>query len=347
MDSNIVLSILVTTYNIKNCIQQTIDSILSERIHYNYEILIGDDGSSDGTLDVIRELQSKYPTLISFFSMDRDLNKQYLSIQRASRNRLNLLKHAKGRYLIYLDGDDFFTGNGFINKSIDFLEKSQNRNYVCIGHNMNFYYENTQEYKPIMSANVKEGYLKQSFYWRNLWLPAEAFVFRNVIKIEEILNNKRFANFFDDNLITYHYIQHGKIYYEHGVTVNYRQNPNGFLNQNAEYCNIVNMYSKGIQREISKDMKSIAIRNYPVFKYFYLNKAKLNISMYENFRIQAGDYTKDELSSWYERKYSSIFLFFANILLTLAYYNNLAVYIFKTKGVIYLLKRLISKMVKR
>ncbi|MDY5885353.1 MAG: glycosyltransferase family 2 protein, partial [Treponema sp.] len=103
--SEIYLSILVTTYNIEAYIESTIDSIFSEKIRYPYEILIGDDGSSDKSIEIIKSLRNKYPELIDYYVMPRECDKKYLPIQRASRNRLNLLKHAKGKYLIYLDGD--------------------------------------------------------------------------------------------------------------------------------------------------------------------------------------------------------------------------------------------------
>ena len=51
----IKLSIMVTTYNLEKFVGETLDSVLNQKTDYSYEILVGDDGSSDGTVDVIKE----------------------------------------------------------------------------------------------------------------------------------------------------------------------------------------------------------------------------------------------------------------------------------------------------
>ena len=73
--SEIYLSILVTTYNIEACIESTINSIFSEKIRYPYEILIGDDGSSDKSIEIIKSLRNKYPELIDYYVMPRECDK--------------------------------------------------------------------------------------------------------------------------------------------------------------------------------------------------------------------------------------------------------------------------------
>ena len=61
------LSVLVTFYNQKDYVDRALRSILLQNTDFEYEILVGDDGSTDGTLDKIKEWQAKYPNKISVY----------------------------------------------------------------------------------------------------------------------------------------------------------------------------------------------------------------------------------------------------------------------------------------
>ena len=126
------LSVLVTFYNQKDYVDRALRSILLQNTDFEYEILVGDDGSTDGTLDKIKEWQAKYPNKISVYIMDRQEGKKYNSSFRASRNRINLLKYVKGKYFTYLDGDDYFCNNNKFQKQIAFLENDNEKRFFCI-----------------------------------------------------------------------------------------------------------------------------------------------------------------------------------------------------------------------
>ena len=89
------LSVLVTFYNQREYVDRALNSILSQKTDYDYEILVGDDGSNDGTIGKLEEWQEKYPDKIKIYIMDRKEGVKYNSSFRASRNRINLLKKVK------------------------------------------------------------------------------------------------------------------------------------------------------------------------------------------------------------------------------------------------------------
>ena len=93
------ISFLVTYYNQKQYVAQSLESILAIRKPCEWEILVGDDGSSDGTQDVVREYIRRYPDNISLHIMPRDPAVKYAPVQRASANRINLLEKATGYFL--------------------------------------------------------------------------------------------------------------------------------------------------------------------------------------------------------------------------------------------------------
>jgi len=93
-----LVSIAVITYNHEAFIRQTLDSILSQVTEFRFEIVIGDDASSDKTPEIIREYCSKYGDVI--VPVYRSKNGGGL------QNILDLYSRCSGKYIAHLDGDD-------------------------------------------------------------------------------------------------------------------------------------------------------------------------------------------------------------------------------------------------
>jgi glycosyltransferase involved in cell wall biosynthesis len=59
-----LVSVSVITYNHEKYIRQCLDGILMQNVNFPYEVLVHDDASPDGTADIIREYEAKYPDII-------------------------------------------------------------------------------------------------------------------------------------------------------------------------------------------------------------------------------------------------------------------------------------------
>lgn len=102
-NTEIAVSIIVPTYNLENYIGDCINSILSQSLK-NYELILVDDCSNDSTKSIIKEyIDSEKTTDIILLENDRNMGAGY------SRNRG--LDIARGKYLLFLDGDDIFEYN--------------------------------------------------------------------------------------------------------------------------------------------------------------------------------------------------------------------------------------------
>jgi glycosyltransferase involved in cell wall biosynthesis len=107
MKKKIRFSIITPVYNRSDCIVHCIESVLNQD-YLSYEIIIINDGSSDSTLQKIREEQSK-STVINVISYEQNKGVNY------ARNRG--IEHAKGDFIIFLDSDDCLAINAL--KNID------------------------------------------------------------------------------------------------------------------------------------------------------------------------------------------------------------------------------------
>ena len=64
MENDVLVSVVCLTYNQEKYIRRAIESFLSQRTNFKYEILINDDASTDETANIIREYEMKYPDYI-------------------------------------------------------------------------------------------------------------------------------------------------------------------------------------------------------------------------------------------------------------------------------------------
>ena len=96
-----LVSVIIPTFNKVAFVAQTISSVLAQD-YPAIEILLVDNGSTDGTLEVIKSLQEKSPCIQII---------QTLKNEGPSGARNEGLKRAKGKYAFFLDGDDLFFPN--------------------------------------------------------------------------------------------------------------------------------------------------------------------------------------------------------------------------------------------
>lgn len=127
MKYDVDLSIYVPVYNHEKYIVQALDSILMQKTKYSYEVWIGEDASTDNTRAILKEYEKKCPDNFHFLYREKNMHNS------EPNNLTDLIFHCKGKYLICLEGDDFWTDENKIETQIDFLEN--NSDYIAIAHN--------------------------------------------------------------------------------------------------------------------------------------------------------------------------------------------------------------------
>jgi len=131
MNKNIKLSVIVTSYNHEKYISHAIDSILNQHVEFDFEIIIGDDFSSDNSRLLIENYARKYPELIHLVFPDQNLGGGVIFSKAVSL--------ASGEYLAFLDGDDYWTSTEKLSRQLDFLQKNPESSLIF--HNAIVKYE--------------------------------------------------------------------------------------------------------------------------------------------------------------------------------------------------------------
>ena len=133
MKSNKTLvSISCMTYNHKVFIRQCLDGFMMQRCSFKFEVLIHDDASTDGTQDIIREYETRYPDIIKpIYQKENQYSKGIDPSLKYNAPRI------KGKYIALCEGDDYWTDPYKLQKQVDFLESHPD--YVMCSHRFNQY----------------------------------------------------------------------------------------------------------------------------------------------------------------------------------------------------------------
>ncbi len=130
--ANPVISVLVQTYQQKDFIRECLDSILVQETDFDFEILIGDDGSTDGTREICLDYAEKYPEKIRLFLHHRENQIKVMGEPTSNFNAFYNFFSAKGNYIAFCEGDDIWIDPLKLQKEVDFLES--NSEFVLTYH---------------------------------------------------------------------------------------------------------------------------------------------------------------------------------------------------------------------
>lgn len=117
MANEIEVSVLCLAYNHKKYIKQALDSIITQKTQFPFEVVVHDDNSTDGTTEIIKQYAESYPDLIhpiyeceNQFSNGKDV---FLDLS---------LPHIKGKYIALCECDDYWTDDSKLQRQYDIME---------------------------------------------------------------------------------------------------------------------------------------------------------------------------------------------------------------------------------
>lgn len=175
-----LVSISTLTYNHIDFIDEFFESLLSQT-YKNWEVIIGDDCSKDGTQDKLKYYQKKYPNQVKLI-----LNEKNLGI---TKNSQNVIDNCSGKYVCTIAGDDLLLPTK-LEKQVAIMETNENVNMVY--HDLEVFYEDgspSVKFSKINNFTPHNGTIKEmilhgafagacSIMLRSSALPKNGFDFR-------------------------------------------------------------------------------------------------------------------------------------------------------------------------
>ena len=116
---NLPITVVIMTYNQKDYIAKAIDSVLSQEIDVDFDVLVHDDCSDDGTYQIILDKQKEYPKKIKII---RQESRKFLIDSFNMMIYKYVVPHIKSKYVACCDGDDYWCDNSKLFKQYDFME---------------------------------------------------------------------------------------------------------------------------------------------------------------------------------------------------------------------------------
>ncbi|MBV6627618.1 MAG: glycosyltransferase [Rivularia sp. (in: Bacteria)] len=110
------MSVSLVTFNHEKFIAQAIESVLLQEVDFSYEIIIGEDFSSDRTREIVIDYQKQYPDKIRLILPEENLGCYGQKIF------VKTLEASVGEYIALLDGDDYWTNPNKLQQQVDFLD---------------------------------------------------------------------------------------------------------------------------------------------------------------------------------------------------------------------------------
>lgn len=118
-----MVSICCITYNQEKFIAEALDGFLMQETNFSFDIIIGDDCSTDATRTIIEEYSEKYPGKIHLLTNNQNGG--------AVKNLLKTLGTANGKYIAMCDGDDYWTDSRKLQMQVDFMEMHSDSSICC------------------------------------------------------------------------------------------------------------------------------------------------------------------------------------------------------------------------
>lgn len=174
MGTEVKISVLIITYNHERYIAQALDSVLNQKMDFGYEIVIGDDCSTDGTQAIVSEYQKKCPGKIKLLLAEKNLG--------PTRNFIKTYRACGGQYVALLEGDDYWISPGKLQQQVDFLESHPE--FVLCFTNSRIVNEYGEVIKDSRLDEDRRRNLTQTDIISGLVPPTNTVVFRNNIVTE-------------------------------------------------------------------------------------------------------------------------------------------------------------------
>lgn len=109
-----LVSVLMITYNHGPYLAEAIEGVLAQQCDFPFELIIGEDASADNTLEVALDYQKRFPEVIRVIHSERNVG--------ANANARRIFDRARGRYIAYCEGDDFWCARDKLARQVAMIE---------------------------------------------------------------------------------------------------------------------------------------------------------------------------------------------------------------------------------
>ncbi len=275
-----LVSVHLLTYNHANFIAQSIESVVAQVTDFPFEIVIGDDCSTDGTSAIVDAYAAKYPELIKVVRGDKNGGPQ--------PNSIRILENSKGKYMAALEGDDYWIDPLKLQKQADFMEANPDFSICFTNTRVEFFAGDEEPY--ILNQNLEKDVfvLDDLIGEQEIWFMGTATLFYTMSSIFPVQPWFYKTKSGDIPMIMLA-ARHGKIKFLPDVTAAYRRHAAGASNTDHKddavfLGNRIMMYTN-LNRDTDFKYNHLFKRNLGGWYYLLLNSKQLKNNYFKRVAV--------------------------------------------------------------
>jgi len=181
ISSKPMVSVCVQTYQHKKYIKKCLNSILEQKTNFDFEILLGEDHSKDGTREICEDYAQRFPEKIRLFLHHRENQIKIMGEPTSNFNAFYNFFSAKGKFIAFCEGDDFWTDPLKLQKQVDFLKI--NPEFIFTYHSLDSVDENNQAITGLEDFTQPELDISSEDLLKGVYHPLLLSIcFRNVLE---------------------------------------------------------------------------------------------------------------------------------------------------------------------
>lgn len=289
-------SVIIPCYNIEKYIAKTIDSVVNQ-LYENIEIILVNDGSTDGTLDILKFFEKEDDRIVV-------INKANGGVSSA---RNVGIEKSKGDYLYFLDGDDVIEYSLF-QKIYNVLNSDRDIEFISFGYNVVV----KEEVKSVFShkENDKKKFLNNEllllFLKRKLRQSMCSFIVRrDVVSHNHIRFNEDTTNGEDQEFQIKCMYRSKYSYYIADVMFTYIQRSNSAISKfSINYITLLTVFERLFEYIEKKDQSVFEyLKLYALYTYFYVLKKAVKNDDQNLIKIVINNYKSFDYKVKFEANY--------------------------------------------
>ena len=310
-NNKIRVSVFVTAYNLAKYLPECFESILAQKVNFEYEVIVVEDCSTDNTRDVIEQYRNKFKHFRTYY------HKRNHGFGFTYNVGSEL---AKAEYKCSLDADDFWTDETKLQQQVDFLDK--NPDFIGVAHNTEIIFNNDGKKQLVVADEKKrlpdnvitiedliltEYFHVSSQFWRNIYKDGFPKMYYYVSDINDVF-------------MAMVYAQNGKIKYIDKVMSCYRVTGEGVWTARSEFYMLFSniyggyYYNKMLKYKYDHLFKQSWVEN--AFNVYFKEKLPQIISSHKIFFLFGKKFNQflqkrsDRLAHILGHKFLSTIIFF-------------------------------------
>lgn len=292
-----LVSISCITYNHAPYIRQCLDGFLMQKTDFAFEVLIHDDASTDGTTEIIKEYQNKFPDIIKPLYEEEN---QWIKGRRGSA--VFNFPRARGKYIAMCEGDDYWIDPLKLQKQVDFMD-THTEYSMCFANAIE-HFEGISSKDNMFSVIEDRDYSGYEIY--DSWIiPTASVLLKNLPAIHESYSEacNTYKFIYGDIVLFLSCALHGKIRGMSDVFSVYRRHDGGITKwslKSKDLCVDICNHQLYVSNFFGKEFERIAIKKYcrcciGFFEYYLSHKdisgaylffsMSLKVSFLETFKL--------------------------------------------------------------